>query len=34
MVHFCLPLDQTGNSGACIACGKTAKTKAYFARAY
>jgi prolyl-tRNA synthetase len=30
----CIPLEQPGGSGKCIYCGKTAKEKVYFARAY
>ncbi len=30
----CIPLDQPGDEGKCILCGKTAKERAYFARAY
>jgi prolyl-tRNA synthetase len=30
----CIPLDQPGGSGACIYCGKPAKEKVYFSRAY
>lgn len=30
----CIPLDQPGGKGACIVCGKPAKEKVYFARAY
>ncbi len=30
----CIPLDQPGGSGSCIYCGKPAKEKVYFARAY
>ncbi|MBN2319164.1 MAG: proline--tRNA ligase [Acidobacteria bacterium] len=30
----CIPLDQTGDKGACIYCGKPAEEKAYFAKAY
>ncbi len=30
----CIPLDQTESDGRCIYCGKPAKEKVYFARAY
>ena len=30
----CIPLEQPGGEGTCIYCGKQAKEKAYFARAY
>ncbi len=30
----CVPLEQPGGEGTCIYCGKPAKEKAYFARAY
>jgi len=30
----CIPLEQPGGEGTCIYCGKPAKEKAYFARAY
>jgi prolyl-tRNA synthetase len=30
----CIPLDQTESNGRCIYCGKPAKEKVYFARAY
>lgn len=30
----CIPLDQKESSGKCIVCGKPAKEKAYFAKAY
>lgn len=30
----CIPLDQPGGEGKCIACGQTASVKVYFARAY
>jgi prolyl-tRNA synthetase len=30
----CIPLDQEDSSGKCIVCGKEAKRKVYFARAY
>jgi prolyl-tRNA synthetase len=30
----CIPLDQEGGSGACAYCGKPAKERAIFARAY
>jgi prolyl-tRNA synthetase len=30
----CIPLDQPGGSGTCIQCGKPAKEKAIFAKAY
>jgi len=30
----CIPLEQSGGEGTCIYCGKSAKEKAYFARAY
>ena len=30
----CIPLEQTGETGTCIFCGKPAKEKAYFAKAY
>ncbi|HTY64918.1 MAG TPA: proline--tRNA ligase [Acidobacteriota bacterium] len=30
----CIPLGQSGESGTCICCGKPAKAKAYFAKAY
>ncbi|HKZ68808.1 MAG TPA: proline--tRNA ligase, partial [Anaerolineales bacterium] len=30
----CVPFDQPGAPGVCIRCGKPAKEKAYFARAY
>ena len=30
----CIPLDQEEGSGKCIVCGKDAKHKVYFARAY
>jgi prolyl-tRNA synthetase len=30
----CIPLDQSGDEGKCIYCGKRATERAYFARAY
>jgi prolyl-tRNA synthetase len=30
----CIPLDQPDGAGTCIECGKPAKQKAYFAKAY
>jgi len=30
----CIPFEQSGDSGHCIQCGKPAKDKAYFAKAY
>jgi prolyl-tRNA synthetase len=30
----CIPLEQSGGSGACVSCGAAAKEKAIFARAY
>jgi prolyl-tRNA synthetase len=30
----CIPLDQDGNTGNCVACGKPAPERAIFARAY
>jgi len=30
----CIPLEQPGGTGACIYCGKPAKEKVYFSRAY
>jgi len=30
----CIPLEQSGEEGACIYCGKPSKKKAYFAKAY
>ena len=30
----CIPLEQPGGSGKCVYCGKEAKEKAYFAKAY
>lgn len=30
----CIPLNQPGGEGNCIVCGKPAKLKVYFARAY
>lgn len=30
----CIPLEQPGGEGTCIYCGKPAKEKAYFSRAY
>jgi prolyl-tRNA synthetase len=30
----CIPLEQPGNEGQCIVCGRPAKEKVYFARAY
>jgi prolyl-tRNA synthetase len=30
----CIPLEQPGNEGQCIVCGRSAKEKVYFARAY
>lgn len=30
----CIPLDQPGGEGVCLHCGKPAKTRALFARAY
>jgi prolyl-tRNA synthetase len=30
----CIPLDQSKENGACIYCGKAAKERAYFAKAY
>ena len=30
----CIPLEQTGEKGACIYCGQPAEEKAYFAKAY
>jgi len=30
----CIPLEQTHENGICVVCGKTAKRKAIFARAY
>ncbi|MDR1726974.1 MAG: proline--tRNA ligase [Acidobacteriota bacterium] len=30
----CIPLGQSGDAGTCIRCGKPAKAKAYFAKAY
>jgi prolyl-tRNA synthetase len=30
----CIPLDQPGGEGTCVVCGKPAKRKVYFARAY
>jgi prolyl-tRNA synthetase len=30
----CIPLEQPGGEGKCIACGETAAVKVYFARAY
>jgi prolyl-tRNA synthetase len=30
----CIPLEQPGDSGTCIACGQTSSVKVYFARAY
>ena len=30
----CMPLDQPDEKGTCIVCGKPAKAKVYFARAY
>ncbi|MBN2243685.1 MAG: proline--tRNA ligase [Acidobacteria bacterium] len=30
----CIPLEQTGEKGACIYCGKPSEQRAYFAKAY
>jgi prolyl-tRNA synthetase len=30
----CIPLEQPGGEGLCIVCGRPAKQKVYFARAY
>jgi prolyl-tRNA synthetase len=30
----CIPLEQPGDTGPCIYCGRTAKERAYFAKAY
>jgi prolyl-tRNA synthetase len=30
----CIPLEQSGGSGECVSCGKSAKEKAIFARSY
>ena len=30
----CIPMEQPGGSGKCVYCGKDAKEKAYFAKAY
>ncbi len=30
----CMPLEQPGGEGACIVCGRPARRKVYFARAY
>ena len=30
----CIPLDQSGGSGSCVYCGKTAGERAIFGRAY
>jgi prolyl-tRNA synthetase len=30
----CIPLEQSGDTGPCIYCGRTAKERAYFAKAY
>jgi len=30
----CIPLEQPGGSGVCVHCGKAAKEKAIFAKAY
>jgi prolyl-tRNA synthetase len=30
----CVPLDQSEDAGECIVCGKTARQRVYFARAY
>lgn len=30
----CIPMDQPGGSGECVVCGKPAREKVYFARAY
>jgi prolyl-tRNA synthetase len=30
----CIPMDQPGGSGVCVVCGKPAREKVYFARAY
>ncbi|HSW40103.1 MAG TPA: proline--tRNA ligase [Acidobacteriota bacterium] len=30
----CIPMEQTGDEGPCICCGRPAKERAYFAKAY